>query len=920
MHLFRKRSWSNRLLSYVLAAACGIGFTGVAEAATALPAGVTQGPSAEGITEYQFANGFKVLLFPDASKPTVTVNMTYLVGSRFENYGETGMAHLLEHLMFKGTPSHPAIPKDFSQRGMSFNGTTNLDRTNYYEIFQAGDDNLKWAIDMEADRMLHSFIARKDLDSEMTVVRNEYEQGENSPYGVLFKRLQGVAYDWHNYGKPTIGNRSDIENVKIENLQAFYRTYYQPDNAVLLIAGKFDSAKTLAWVSQAFGKLPKPARKMRDFWTVEPTQDGERSVTVRRQGDVQIVAVAYKIPSELHADSDALSYAGTILADTPNGRLHKSLVETGKATAIFNYEMTGYAPGLEIIAAVVKKGEPIEPVRQALIEGVEQFAKIPPTPEEMERVRLDNANSFEKLLNDPQKVGVAMSGTIALGDWRLLFLGRDRSNKVTSAQVAAAAAHYFTRDNRTVGLFLPEDQLQRADVPAAPSLSALFKDYKPQQAVADGEVFDPSQANIDARTQRSQVGGLKLALLPKKTRGETVTVKLNLQWGDEKTLFGKKTASELMDAMLMRGTATLTREQLADAFSKLKISGSPTQFQTTRSNLPAALKLAASVLKQPRLDPAEYERLRKEALVGLEASRNEPNTLAAEAIAQHFNKYPQGHWLAAQTVDQQIAAIQATPLAEVSAFHHDFYGASQGELAIVGDFDVAAVTKVVQEEFGDWKSAAPYQRVIRQNFDVAPLQKTINSPDKENGFYVARQNLDMRDDDADYPAMMVANYLFGGGGLKSRLIDRVRQKEGLSYGIGSSLDISSISRAGRFSVQAIAAPQNLGKVDLAVKEELARALKEGFSAEELARAKSGILQENQNARAQDSALSAGWARLLDIDRTFAWSKQVEGKISALTVEQVNAAFRKYIDPARISVVIVRDEAKAKANAAVAAKQ
>ncbi|MDB5766799.1 MAG: pqqL [Collimonas fungivorans] len=920
MHLFRKRSWSSRLLSCLLAAACGVGFIGAAQAATALPAGVTQGPSAEGITEYQFANGFKVLLFPDASKPTVTVNMTYLVGSRFENYGETGMAHLLEHLMFKGTPGHPAIPKDFSQRGMSFNGTTNLDRTNYYEIFQAGDDNLKWAIDMEADRMLHSFIARKDLDSEMTVVRNEYEQGENSPYGVLFKRIQGVAYDWHNYGKPTIGNRSDIENVKIENLQAFYRTYYQPDNAVLLIAGKFDQAKTLAWVSQAFGKLPKPTRKMRDFWTVEPTQDGERSVTVRRQGDVQIVAVAYKIPGELHPDSDAMSYAGTILADTPNGRLHKSLVETGKATAVFNYEMTGYAPGLEIIAAVVKKGEPIEPVRQALIDGVEQFAKTPPTPEEMERVRLANANAFEELLNDHQKVGVAMSGAIALGDWRTLLLGRDRSNKVTSAQVAAAAAHYFTRDNRTVGMFLPEDQLQRADVPAAPSAAELLKDYKPQQGIADGEAFDPSQANIDARTQRSQVGGLKLALLPKKTRGATVTVKLNLQWGDEKTLFGKKMASELMNAMLMRGTTSLTREQLSDEFSKLKISGSPTQFQTTRSNLPAALKLVASVLKQPRLDPAEYERLRKESLVELEASRNEPNTLAAEAIAQHFNKYPQGHWLAAQTVDQQIAAIQATPLADVSAFHHDFYGASQGELAIVGDFDVAAVTKVIQEEFGSWKSAAPYQRVIRQNFDVAPLQKTINSPDKENGFYVARENLDMRDDDADYPAMMVANYLFGGGGLKSRLIDRVRQKEGLSYGIGSSLDISSVSRAARFSVQAIAAPQNLGKVDQAVKEELARALKDGFSAEELARAKSGILQENQNARAQDSALSAGWARLLDINRTFAWSKQVEGKISALTVEQVNAAFRKYIDPARVSVVIVRDEVKAKANAAVAAKQ
>ncbi|MFC5474467.1 M16 family metallopeptidase [Paraherbaspirillum soli] len=916
---FRQLSWSNRLLSCLLAATCSLGFIAPAEAAkpTALPAGVTQGPTAEGLTEYQFANGFKVLLFPDASKPTVTVNMTYLVGSRFENYGETGMAHLLEHLMFKGTPKHPSIPKDFSQRGMSFNGTTSVDRTNYFEIFQAGDDNLKWAIDMEADRMLNSFIARKDLDSEMTVVRNEYEEGENSPFNVLVKRLQGVAYDWHNYGKPTIGNRSDIENVKIENLQAFYRTYYQPDNAVLLIAGKFEPAQALAWVSQAFGKMPKPTRKMRDFWTVEPTQDGERSVTVRRQGDVQIVAVAYKIPSDLHPDSTALTYAGSILADTPNGRLHKSLVETGKATAVFNYEMSGYAPGLEIIAAVVKKGEPIEPVRQALIDGVEQFAATPPTAAEMERVRLSNANGFEKLLNDHQKVGVAMSNSIALSDWRLLFLGRDLLNKTTSAQVAAAAAHYFKRDNRTVGLFLPEEQPQRAEVPTAPSVAELIKQYTPQQAIADGEAFDPSQANIDARTQRLTVGGLKLALLPKKTRGETVSVRLKLQWGDEKSLYGKKIAAELADAMLLRGSTTLSRDQLADEFSKLKISGGLYQFQTTRGNLAGALQLIANVLKQPRFDSAEFERLRNEAVVGLEASRNDPNTLAEEAINQHFDQYPPGHWLSELTVDQQITGIKSATLTEVRAFHHDFFGASHGELAIVGDFDPAAITKVVQDTFGDWQSAAPYQRVIRQNFDIAPMQKAINAPEKENGFYLARLNLDMREDDADYPALMVANYLFGGSSLKSRLMDRIRQKDGLSYGVGSALEVDAISRAASFNIQAIAAPQNLEKVDLAVKEELARALKDGFSADELARAKSGILQQNQRSRAQDNALSAGWARFLDLDRTFAWSKQMEDKISALTVDQVNAAFRSRIDPARLSIVIARDEAKAKANTAMA---
>src|SRR5260221_3940180 len=215
-----------------------------------LPAGATRVTTYEAITDYRLANGLKVLLFPDASKPTVTVNITYLVGSRMENYGETGMAHLLEHLMFKGTKKHPAIDAEFNQRGVRYNGTTSLDRTNYYELFQAGDANLRWALELEADRMGNSFIARKDLGSEMTVVRNEYEQGENWPLPVLFKRLQSVAYDWHSYGRATIGNRSDIENVKIGNLQAFYRMYYQPDNAVLLMAGKFDEAKTLALIAR----------------------------------------------------------------------------------------------------------------------------------------------------------------------------------------------------------------------------------------------------------------------------------------------------------------------------------------------------------------------------------------------------------------------------------------------------------------------------------------------------------------------------------------------------------------------------------------------------------------------------------------------------------------------------------------------
>src|SRR5262245_43393009 len=204
----------------------------------------------EGITEYRLDNGLRLLLFPNPSVAKVTVNLTVLVGSRHEGYGETGMAHLLEHMVFKGTPQHPDVPKALRDHGARFNGTTNVDRTNYFETMEGTDENLEFGIRLEADRLVNSFVKREDLASEMTVVRNEFERGENSPVNILHQRMMAVAYEWHNYGKSTIGNRSDIERVPIENLQEFYRRYYQPDNAVLIVTGKFNEAKALALINK----------------------------------------------------------------------------------------------------------------------------------------------------------------------------------------------------------------------------------------------------------------------------------------------------------------------------------------------------------------------------------------------------------------------------------------------------------------------------------------------------------------------------------------------------------------------------------------------------------------------------------------------------------------------------------------------
>jgi zinc protease len=875
--------------------------------------------SVEGITEYRLPNGMKVLLYPDVSKPTVTVNITYLVGSRHENYGETGMAHLLEHLLFKGTPKNPDIAVQHNKRGMRWNGTTWLDRTNYFQQFQSSDANIEWAIQMEADRMVNSFVAKKDLDSEMTVVRNEYENGENQPFNVLIKRLLSLSYDWHNYGKSTIGNRSDIENVKIENLQAFYRTYYQPDNAVLMVAGKFDEAKVKGWVEKYFGALKKPTRTLPKLWTVEPTQDGEREVYIRRKGDIQIVALAYKLASQLHPDADATDAANFVLADSPTGRLHKALVETGKAAQIVGFPYPGVDGKTHLIGAVVKKGEPYEPVKAELIKIVEDLQKNPPTAEEIERYKKSVANAAERTLNDHENIGVELSEYIALGDWRLFFKDRDDAAKLTSAQVAETASRYYVRDNRVVGIFQPEDKPQRAQIAATPIVADVMKDFKGKDVVQQAEAFDPSQANIDKRTKSFDVGGIKVRLLTKKNRGEQVNFTVNFRAGDEKSLFNQSTVSQMTAAMVSRGTSKFTRAQLADEWEKLKVQGGVgglnASGQTTKPNLVAALKLAAHVMREPSFPESEFEQLKKQILTGIESQKSEPQALASVAFAKHMNTWPKGDPRYAKSLEEAEADAKAVTLDQVKAFHKAFYSAEKGEISIVGDFDEAAVTAAIREAFGNWKGGAPYQRLANPFRDVAPTAKSIETPDKENAMFIAGLKVDMQDTDPDYAAMLVANYIMGQSGFDSRLMARIRVKDGLSYGAGSQLSVSSTDRGAAWVAFAIAAPQNMEKVDAAFKDEVSKALKDGFTVAEMVAAKSGILQQRLQDRAQDGTLASGLNSLAYLGRTYAWSAELEKKIDALKVEDLNAAFRKHVNPAKISVFKAGDFAKVAKQAA-----
>jgi zinc protease len=871
--------------------------------------------SVEGITEYVLGNGLHVLLFPDQTKPTITVNVTYLVGSRNESYGETGMAHLLEHLMFKGSPNHPNIPQELDSHGARPNGSTGYDRTNYFETFRATDENLKWALELEADRMVHSFIAKKDLDSEMTVVRNEFEEGENDPEAIMVERVLSTAYLWHNYGKSTIGARADIENVPIDRLQAFWRTYYQPDNAYLLVAGRFDESKTLALVNQIFGRIPRPTRVLQTTYTIEPTQDGERSVTLRRVGDVQSVAVAYHVPSGPHPDSAAIDVLGQVLADTPSGRLYKALVETKKATSVSDFFLYLHDPGFLLFQAQVRQESSLDDAEKTMLATIDAIPGNPITKEEVERARAEFLKNIDLTLNSADRVGLEMSEWIGAGDWRLFFLNRDRIKKLTAEDVQRVAVEYLKPSNRTVGLFIPTARPDRAEVPPSPDVATLLKDYKGEAAVAQGEAFDPSPANIESKVTRTTLSnGLQVALLPKKTRGATVVASITLRFGDEKSLRNKSTTADLAADMLMRGTAKHTRQQLKDELDRLKarvgVSGGPTQasvsIETIRENLPAVLRLVAEALREPAFPGNELEQLKQENLASIEQQRSEPDAVASNAYSRHQSPYPKGDVRYVETPDESLASYKAATREDVRSFYGGFYGASNAELALVGDFDPGATLPLLTELLGDWKSPSPFERVPRPYQSVAPVNDSLKTPDKANAFFIAGENLPIGDDDPDYPALVLGNYLLGGGFLNSRLAVRIRQKEGLSYGVGSQLSASPLDKAGSFTAYAIYAPQNAAKLEKAFREEVDRVLKDGYAESEVSEGKSGYLQSRQVSRAQDPALARTLAADLFLKRTLYWDEALEKKIAALTPEEIIAAMRRHLDPGKFTAVKAGD--------------
>ena len=885
--------------------------------------------SIEGVTEYRLANGARVVLFPEPTKPTITVNMTVLVGSRHEGYGEAGMAHLLEHMVFKGTPTFPDIPTALRDHGATANGSTNHDRTNYFETLPATDQNLEFAIKLESDRLVNSYIKEEHLRLEFSVVRNEFERGENNPQRVLFRRVIAAAYDWHNYGKATIGNRSDIERVPVESLRAFYRKYYQPDNMVLIVTGRFKEARALELVNTYLGSIPRPERKLSASYTIEPPQDGERRVELRRVGQIGATMAAYHVPAAAHEDWAPLSILASVISENKVGLLQEKLVETNNAISVSAEIDNAHDPGLFSVSVQPTEGR-LQQAHDVMIKAMDELPDEIFTEESIGRAKKRAANSAEQLSFDANQMSRALSRSASRGDWRLLFIQRDRVQQVTVEDVKRVARTYFPDYNRTVGTFVPAQQPKRAYVPLVASLAKLVDDYKGGAALETGEAFDATPENLAARLQTAELHSLKVGLLQKRNRGNTVVMTLNLRYGNEDSLRAKTTAAGLVSSMLMAGTETMDRQALQAAMTELGVRIGPGGGQSggrgrrapesgqsgvgslsfsisaKRDSLLPAIELLGQILRQPAFPTDYFQQTKMRRVGGVRRLLDDPQTKANNLIARTLSPYPYGDVRYVPTAQQRIERIDSMTLDVVKQLYTNQIGATTGEIAIVGDFDKDAALTALDGILKGWNTDVEYRSIDRHaRTDVVGMKQTIITPDKANATLMVGLAFELSDTDPDCEALLLGNYIFGGS-RSSRIYRRLRRQEGLSYQVGASISVPSRGADARFTINANTNPININAAEKAALEELERFLAEGPTETEVADAKYAWLERQKVSRSSDGQIASQIVSNLALDRTFEFQSRREERISGLTVAEIHDAFRKYIDPNKLVIVRAGD--------------
>lgn len=890
------------VLGVLLTALGGVTAVGAQGTAPSSAASITAG-----VRETVLPNGLKVITKEVRNAPVVSFAVWYKVGSRNEHTGITGVSHLLEHLLFKGTKKYGLgeISRTLFVNGASFNASTYYDWTNYYETLSS--DRLELAMQIEADRMINSRIDKADLDSEMSVVRSELEGRENSPSTLLYQAVQAAAFQAHPYQWPIIGWRTDVENVSRDAIYNYYKTFYGPNNATVVIVGDFETTKALELVNKHFGKLkriPEPPQ----VYTSEPPQRGERRLEVRRAGSLPMTLIAFRTPEAKHPDFYALDVLAMVLGEGRVSRLYQALVEKQLATEVDAGAPSMRDPYLFTVSATARPGTTADQLEKALLAEVEKIRKEPITAQELERVKNQIEASFV-FQNDSVTAQANQLGYWAMtDDWRYLSTYLDRIRALKPADIQKVAEKYFVTDSRTVGHFIPTSQAAPAGPPPREASARVEKSKKGARPVP---LPKPSPAaKLTRNVQRFKLDNGISVVVQENPTNPTFAVRGSIPAGSILDPQGKDGLAAITAAMLTRGTEKRSALEFASALANrgasLTAGGGnlatslSARGRTQEFNL--VMDLLAEMLRQPAFPADQLDRLKGQALAGLEQEKDDPDSRASRAFERQI--YPAGHPLRPASLEEAEAAIKGITRQNVVDFYRSQYGPDRMILVIAGDVKADQVKQALQARLGGWPKNPQAKPIptVDLTLQTKPERIAISIPDKSETSILWGHAGGLKRSDPDFYATQVLNMILGGGGaLNSRLGDVIRDEQGLAYGVFSFYD--SDLYPGPFQVSLGTNPSNAERAITSLQSEIRRIREQGVTQREVDEAVA--YQTGRFPLRLET--NAGLSEVLWVMEFYNLGPDYIDKYGdyyrAVTVAQVNEAARKHLHPDMATLVI-----------------
>ena len=766
----------------------------------ALPEEIEPVQTLGNIEEYRLSsNDLSILLMPIEGLPVATVMVTYQVGSRNEVTGTTGATHILEHMMFKGTQRfNSADGSDYSSTmeriGAIANATTWFDRTNYYATLPS--QYVPMTIELEADRMRNLRIDQADLASEMMVVRNEYERGENSPVRTLINELFGTAYLAHPYSHPTIGWKSDIEGTTVEKLRDFYDTYYWPENTVLTVIGGFDKADTLEAIAAHYGDISSAPQAIPEMSTIEPLQTGPRRATIHRTGQTGVVMIGFKVVEGRHQDWAALTLLQQILGADKTGRLYRALEDKGLANATFTFAPQLRDPSLFIFGAYLTPDATHQAVEAIILEEIQSLIADGVGEDELSRAKsVIQASTFYGR-DGPYRIADQINQAIAMGDWSAYVRLPEAIQAVSADALTAVAKKYFVAERSTTGWFVPEpgDRLAADGAPGPvhfrdPDVFGLDGIVGLAPAATGSIARSDARVDFSSQMQRIQIGPIDLVAIDMPIEN-VVSFVGSLPAGDSLSPADAPMLASLTASMLDKGTTTSNRFEIAEqlealganlGFSAGKQSVSFSG-QFLRPDAESVMAILADQLRNPTFDPKVLETIKRRQKAGLLQAIDNPDYQAGAELSRRL--YPADHVNYSPPIETLIEDLERTTPQDLADFHATHYGPESMRLVFVGDIDFEQLSAAVTSAFDGWTGGSPYPELKSTQLDHGAASERVLINDKTSVSVRMGLNTQLQRTDADYLPFMLGNYILGGS-FHSRLMTEIRKNRGLTYNIRS---------------------------------------------------------------------------------------------------------------------------------------